>query len=292
MRTTAEMDLANLVIGFGIGSLLLSPYFLYAGLKERRLHRLITDQSTVPVADADPSVDRVELHGTAAPDGAPVTAPVTGEESALAVWSVEEWDDRGEDTTGSWREIARGVESTGLLLTDDTGTARLDVDAANETAGEWWTTADLWDRNGLFMGNALFEFEEYELVAELDRDDEPPAEIRRLHDAVDGLDDAEDSWLALDDWNDDHGDRRYYEQTIPTDGSLHVVGSPTTASGVDVGIEAAGDDPLIVSDMDEATLTGRLAGTTRMHFQLAAGCGVLSVALFGIYAAVWGLPTF
>lgn len=288
------MDIAGYVLAGGVVLLLLSPYFLYVGLKERRLHRLVTGQSTVPVADVDSSVDRVELHGTAAPDDASVTAPVTGERCAIAVWSVKEWDERGDDATGYWREIARGVESTGLLLDDDTGTARIDIEAANETASEWWTTADLAERDGLFMGNILFEFAEYETVAEVERDEELPAEIRQLHDAVDGLDDAEDSWLALDDWNDNHGDRRYYQQTISTDGDLHVVGSPTTAAGVDldIGIEAAGDDPLIVSDMDEATLTERLAGTTRMHFQLAAGCGVLSMVLFGIYAVVWGLPTF
>lgn len=240
---------------------------IYTGWKRWRIHGQIADVTPTPIRQvASPGV--VEVEGQLSPVAEPFTAPVTGRDAAVAAWTVEEWDERGDRST--WREVARGIEMPAVEVADGTGTIEVAPVSKRETAGKWTQTTGVTAADGVRVDDVLAEFDSFPVELELGPDEEQPDRIRHLHEDH-GLYGETGSITNAVDVGKKHGRRRYSEQVIAPDEAGYVHGhveardDPTRERlhPDEAVVTSPSDGLFIVSNQDEASLKSEFESTAR-----------------------------
>ncbi|MDS0477791.1 GIDE domain-containing protein [Natrinema sp. 1APR25-10V2] len=257
---------------------------VYTGWKRRAIHARMAAVTPTPVRElATPGV--VELEGTAVPVGEPLSAPITGRDAAVAAWTIEEWDERGD--ASRWREVARGIEATAFAVDDDTAAVRVEPISKRSTAGKWTQTTGVSASDGVRIDDVLAEFDSFPTETAFDPDETPSERIRRLHDDH-GLYEDTGSITNVVDAGKKHGRRRYTEQIVSPGEAVYVLGrvrdreDPERARfrPEDAAVTTPADGPLVVSSQDEASLEAEFESSAR--FRLVAGGVSTVVGVVGV----------
>jgi hypothetical protein len=221
----------------------------------------------------------VEVEGQLSPVEESVTAPITGREAAVAAWTVEVWDERGDAST--WRPVARGIEMPAVEISDSTGAIEVRPVSERETAEKWTQTTDVSASEGVRIDDALAEFDSFPVELELGPDEERPDGVQRLHNEH-GLSEGTGPMLTVVDGGEKHGRRRYSEQVIAPGETGYVHGAvearedPTRErlNPNDGVVTTPPDGLFIVSNQDGTSLKSEFGSTAR---SLVAGGAVATV---------------
>jgi len=255
---------------------------LYTGWKRWRIHGQIAAVTPTPVRElAEPGP--VEVEGEAVPVEDPFIAPVTGREAAVAAWTVEEWDERGD--TSTWREVARGIELPQVEVRDRTGAVEVASVSKRETAGKWTQTTGVSASDGVRIDDVLAEFDSFPVEAELGPDEEPPEGIQRLH-ADHELSEDRGSITNVADVGKKHGRRRYSEQVVAPGDSVYIHGRARARADPtrerfrpdDAVVTRPEDGLFIVSNQDAASLASEFGSGARTMVAAGALATVLGLA--------------
>lgn len=240
---------------------------IYTGWKRRQIRSQMTDVEPTPVRElASPGT--VELSGTATPVDSPLDAPLTDREAVVAAWLIEEWDERGD--RGTWREVARGIETTAFEVDDGTGAVEVAPVSKRDTAGKWTQTTGVSAADGVRLDDVLAEFDSFPVQETVVPDEEPPDHARRLH-RDHGLYEDTGSVTNVADIGKKHGRRRYFAQVIEPGEETYVLGRVRARDDRDrdrfrpgAAVVTTPDDGLfIVSNQDAASLEGEFASSAR-----------------------------
>lgn len=245
------------VAGFFIGL-----FLIYYGFKLWRLKRLIQDTPTETVRSM--AVGRTELAGTAHPRGEAFDQPFAEGAAVVAEYEIEEYEQNDEGSNWDTKDRGRYLEP--FDLDDGTGTVRVDADDGLEVR---------------YSDGATTQF----TVGSTE--EEPPAveAFLREHSSV-SVPDAGPSGVVF-------GERRRYTQkVIPPGTEVYLFGNASqradaTGTANEEALSVGRDEAtgrFLLSDMDEATLTSKMATTA----PLVIGVGVLVLAV-GFYFALSAL---
>lgn len=290
--------MANLAL-FGIGAVLviIAVGVAFIGRRHHRQHRAVTGTDTTDVRAID-SEGRVELKGTVRADDA-FESPVTGAESVLAAWEVEEWDEsRGSEM---WETRASGVYATPFSLDDDTGSVRVDVgEHVEETGGGTGIheiqlgalDVDRFLANGVAVDGVRCLFDRFAAQTTIPPDADPPERIAEFVADEDAVAEQSDAVTNVVDVGNAHGERRYYEGTLQPGDDVYLLGRARATENAthplkpeDVVVEPPADGELLVSDESEAELVDEL-GQYKLVYAGAAALGVVGLAVGAFGAGV------
>lgn len=268
----------------------------FAGVYGRRQHRrraAVEDTETTAVRDIKRE-SLVELKGTVRADD-PFDAPITGEESALSAWEVEEWDERG--NSEMWETRAAGVYATPFELDDGTGRVRVDVgdhvtDPSSGTGVQEIQVGPIdVDRlvsNGVTVDNVLAALDDFSVEINVSPDSEPPERIAAFVRGETEVASQTDSVTNVLDIGNEHGERRYYEGRLAPGDEIYLLGQCRAAENAtrplkpeDVVITPPDDGQLIISDKSEAELVDSFGQYTYAYAgaAVAAIAGIIALAI-------------
>lgn len=262
---------------------------LYTGWKRRKIYAQLAATAPTPVRElSDPGV--VEVEGDASPVEDPLSAPITGREAVVAAWTIEEWDERGR--TSQWREVARGIEMIPFEVDDGTASVAVEPVSRRETAGKWTQTTGVSAADGVRIDDVLAEFESFPVQTEHPPEEEPPDELRQLHDDHGRYTDTGSLTNAVD-TGKKHGRRRYAEQVLEPGDHVYVRGrveaseEPTRSRfrPRDATVTHPEEGLLVLSNQDASSLEGEFASSSRTRFVFGAVSTVV-----GAVGVVYLLP--
>lgn len=201
----------------------------------------------------------------------------------VAAWTVEEWDEHGD--TSTWREVARGIESTTFEIDDGTGRVRVAPISKRDTAGKWTQTAGVSASEGVRIDDVLAEFESFPVRTTVEPDETPPDGIQRLHDDHDLYTDT-GSVANVVDVGRKHGQRRYAEAIVEPGETAYVLGRVEGRDDPDRerflpedAVVTEPDDGLfVVSNQGEDSLESEFDAAARTRMVAGAVAAVLGVA--------------
>ncbi|MDS0295912.1 hypothetical protein [Halogeometricum luteum] len=272
----------------------------FAGVYGRRQHRrsaLVGDTETTDVRDIK-SEGLVELKGTVRASD-PFDAPITGAQSVLSAWEVEEWDERG--GSDMWETRATGVYATPFELDDGTGRVRVDVGDHVNDASSGTGIHDIQvgavdvDRllsTGVTADNVLAPLDGFSVETSVPPDSEPPERIAEFVRGEAGLSTQTDSITNVLDVGNEHGERRYYEGTLGPGDEIYLLGRSRAVENAtrplkpeDVVVTPPDDGQFIISDKSEAELADSF-GQYRYAYLGAAVAAVVGVAALAVGAGL------
>jgi hypothetical protein len=289
--------MSSILLVVGIALLVVAAF---AGVYGRRQHRrsaLIRGTETTDVRDIK-SEGLVELKGTIRANDS-FDSPITGEESTVSAWEVEEWDERGESEL--WETRATGVYATPFELDDGTGRVRVDVgDHVNEASSgtgihDIQVGAIDVDRllsKGVTVDSVLAALDGFSVETSVPPDSEPPERIAAFVRGEAGVSSQTDSITNLLDFGNKHGERRYYEGTLGPGDEIYLIGQVHAAENAthplkpeDVVVTPSDGEQFIISDKSEA----ELADSFDQYKYAYAGAVVTAIAGFSALAVGSGL---
>lgn len=248
-------------LGLGMGGIVLCVISLMTtkkGWEHRTMYNLVADEPVIAVRDIKRE-GSVELEGTiSSSDGDGFVSPIgQREETVLAAWKVERWDEIGENSPSQWRTVATGIDAEPFYLTDDTDRVRVEIDADDDV--NW-------------------QFDVEPVVVDIGVKEELPANIESFVDDH-GL--TERSNLGSDIANianigRSHGDRRYTEWTFGADndiylnGQIHATERATEPLHPEDAIVSPVDrEEFFISDRSAAEMADQSGSKYRLWFALS-----------------------
>lgn len=261
------------------------------GRRQHRRRSLVAGTPTTDVRAIDDE-GRIELTGTVVADET-FDSPIQDDESVLAAWEIEEWNESG--TSDMWETRATGVYTRAFALDDGTGEVRIEID--DRVAGEDSGHTDIklgpvdLDRtisSGVSVEDVWCSFEHFRAETTVPPDADPPERIAQFVQGEAGISPQTGSITNLVDVGTKHGERRYYEGTIEPGQEIYLLGTAEATSDAtyplgpdDVVITppaADEDGSLIVSDRTEEELLSEL-GQYRWVYAVAAILCVVGITL-------------
>lgn len=213
----------------------------------------------------------VELEGTVvAPESAPLTAPLTGEDAVLVDWEVVTED--GDDESPDDRKAGR--HAVAFSLEDDHGRVRIDPSNVESTHISGANTTTSHQMDGTTLDEDLLD-----RVRAFDDD------VRPDDDAFSRQSSEQMAFGARDhDEMDAHG-RRYVQRVLRPGDDVYVLGTATSQGNGEFVVHR-GDDRFIISDMDEEAVTETLGENQTLLAVVVAVLLVASLYSFGLYFGV------
>lgn len=262
-------------------------YGAYVGLARRGPHQRVTGTSRTR-AGALREPGTVELQGTvetAEVGRGTFESPVAQRESVVSAWSVEEYQERGDDGA-TWRTVASGIWSVPFRVADDSGSALVDAGSHAEAASVMKRVSDAGASQGITAGPVLAEFDRFPVVGEVDAEKPPPQHIADFVEREEALTPRMGDGPSSIDVGQRQGDRRYYERTLGPGDDAYVLGEATRTGAREFGEDRLVVTPggpggtFVVSNLPEERLAGRL-GSARVLLVGGSALAVLGLLVIG-----------
>lgn len=272
---------------FGFALLLLAVPLGLHGWRKAGWHDVVSGTPTTAVRQIDES-GLVELKGTVHADGL-LESPIGGRECVFAVWTVEQWDETGEN--GSWTTVATGITAMPFELDDGSDRVTVDVGSRSSSGGSLTDVNDMLDESSVAVDDVLCVFGRFPVVTR-HGPDAPPQRIREFTARHRTISEPTDLLLDRFDRGTPHGMRRYYEQVVAPGDDIYLLGEVDPDPGAtrplhpeDVTVRVPEEDEFVLSDLPEERLNERL-GRDRLYLPLAVLLAVVGAVL------VFGLPAW
>lgn len=284
-------------LGVGLVTLGIAGLVGRLGWRQQRRHSLVAKTPTTDIRSIDDE-GLVEIKGRVKCQE-PLQSPISDQESVLAAWEIEEWDERG--NTEMWETRASGVSANPFVIDDGTGEVQVEIDdrVAGEDAGGTELSLGPIDFNrlvasGVTVDNVYCSFDRFPVETTVPPDAEPPERIAEFVEGESGVSEQTGSITNVVDIGTEHGERRYYEETIEPGQEIYLLGNaeatadatyPLGNDDVVITPPADGDGSMIVSDQSEDALVSDL-GSYKLAFGVAAAIGLVGLGFLVVGAGV------
>lgn len=277
--------LADNPITVGIALLIIAVVFGYYGAKKYQFYRHLTQNTDDAMSLSNGELANIDGRVKEAVD-TPLEAPITGDESMLATWLIEEWNQQGE--TSQWARRGAGIVSVPYTVTAQNGQS-IRVSIPNQAATREQSYLNktpagdsaLQSKDAVAVNGIVGALDAEKAQVTVEPDETPPQQVQTFLTSLDNVEEGSASVRNLVDFGRQHGKRRYTIQTLGSGDKVFVHGE-ADATSTPTTIVAA-DPYTVVSSMSGDEYRSEVRENVRFYAALILSCVLVflfSVALF------------